>query len=410
MYVTLSISAQNKIIIQGNVLNKESVIGLEYAHLFIEKLSVGTYTESDGSFLLVLPAVCHDDTLIISSIGYHTLKMKVSEIESDTIFLVPKTNILEEVSIVSEYNPKNILKKVYKNRKILYPYKSQYCAKAYYREYFKRNDTTVQMLELVGSIAEKGIKYHPLFGNTELTMDSIYSIYRFNDKYVYSSLRFLGMFIRDGFQNQFNGSLYVDSTFFINNEKYISIAYIPKRTDSLTYTTYSSSTNMIDKQTIEDDSVEEHMVKVVNTCQYNTIYHFIVNLKDFALVEYDYSYNLLGEPDKFGLKVNRSYTNSMKFHLEYVKSNGIYYPANIVEHKEEIFLKKKNLEEIDYKQNQTKEYVLSEFEDSCTEAILPKEYLNYSEFIDDNQDKLFYDSIIPAFENEIKTSFLDDIK
>ncbi len=61
---------------------------------------------------------------------------------------------------------------------IVYSFKGLYSAKATSRQYFKKNDTTVLMFEVVDRIAEKGMKSNPALGNTQLTVDSIcYSIY-----------------------------------------------------------------------------------------------------------------------------------------------------------------------------------------------------------------------------------------
>lgn len=235
--LTNVVASQKKIVLEGIVLDFETKSQLVYAHIYSKSLSVGTFTNSEGRFVLVVPESAKNELLTVSCIGYYESEMSVSNFGGDTIFLMPKTNVLEEVEIISEYKPKEILKKVYKKRKINYPYEEQYCCNAYYREYFKRNDTTINMLELSGKIREKGIKYQA-FEHSELAIDSIFKLYRHDDQYIFGSLMFFGLFNQDGFKNSYNGTLLVDSVFFINNQKHISITFIPKKSDTITYEAY----------------------------------------------------------------------------------------------------------------------------------------------------------------------------
>ncbi|MDD3687798.1 MAG: carboxypeptidase-like regulatory domain-containing protein, partial [Bacteroidales bacterium] len=283
--LTNNVFTQEKIVLDGVVLDYESKGELVYAHVYCKNLSIGTFTNSEGRFLLVVPESAKNEVFTVSCIGYYESEISVSSFNEDTIFLFPKTNVLEEVEIISEYKPKEILKKVYKKRKINYPYDDQYCCNAYYREYFKRNDTTVQMLELSGKIREKGMKYEPMF-NTEIAIDTIYNFYRSDNKHIFSSLSFFGLFGRDGFKNSFNGTLQVDSVFFLSNEKHISITYIPKKSDTITYEAYESSVFISGDETTDEIRNESGGIRVVSTSQYNRIDRFVINLKDFALVEY----------------------------------------------------------------------------------------------------------------------------
>ncbi len=105
-----------------------------------------------------------------------------------------------------------------------------------------------------------------------------------DDKHVYGSLGFYGLFYWDGFYNHFNGDLHVDSTFYIGKEKHIAITFIQNRSDSIAYETYVSSTNMQDGQISEDKHIGKKELKFVNTSLYNRIQRFVVNLEGFALV------------------------------------------------------------------------------------------------------------------------------
>jgi hypothetical protein len=115
--LTNVVESQKKIVLEGLVLDFETKSQLVYAHIYSKSLSVGTFTNSEGRFVLVVPESAKNGLLTVSCIGYYESEMSVSSFNGDTIFLMPKTNVLEEVEIISEYKPKEILKKVYKKRK-----------------------------------------------------------------------------------------------------------------------------------------------------------------------------------------------------------------------------------------------------------------------------------------------------
>jgi hypothetical protein len=407
--LTNNVFTQKKIVLDGVVLDYESKGELVYAHVYCKNLSIGTFTNSEGKFVLVVPESAKNEVFTVSCIGYYESEISVSSFNEDTIFLFPKTNVLEEVEIISEYKPKEILKKVYKKRKINYPYDDQYCCNAYYREYFKRNDTTVQMLELSGKIREKGMKYQA-FEYSELAIDSIFKLYRHDDQYIFSSLMFFGLFNQDGIKNSYNGTLLVDRVFFINNQKLISITFIPKKSDTITYEAYESSVIYNEELTNELDSSEIKVIKVVSTSQYNRLYRFVINLNDYALVEYHYSFNLLGEPEKFDLSINKLYYNKRDAFVQYDKVDGKYYPVRLQESREIIFTKSSDFTDIDYRLNSFTEYFLFDFRRECHDSGFTNNYLFYLEFYDTQSSKIVTDGIIPQFEDSIKIDFEENIR
>jgi len=95
------IELKNKIIDQGTLLP------LENASIYIENTTIGTISNSDGKFLLVVPNEFAKDTLVISSIGFKSFKTLVDEFDSEfEIDLEEDIASLDEVVLIAEARPK----------------------------------------------------------------------------------------------------------------------------------------------------------------------------------------------------------------------------------------------------------------------------------------------------------------
>ena len=67
----------------------------------------GTISNSDGKFVLVVPREFENDTLVISSIGYKSFKVPISDFDnSEVIYLETDIASLDEVLIVAATRPK----------------------------------------------------------------------------------------------------------------------------------------------------------------------------------------------------------------------------------------------------------------------------------------------------------------
>ena len=113
-----SINTQNKSIeIRGSVLDPFN-IGIPYAAVSIPAKYIGSATNDEGDFQLSLSIKHLSDSLIVSSIGYKSFKIKVQ----DYINLKDKVIILEEdiaeLSAINILKPKDYIKNAIKNIKI----------------------------------------------------------------------------------------------------------------------------------------------------------------------------------------------------------------------------------------------------------------------------------------------------
>lgn len=93
--------------IKNSVLDAESFLPLESASVYIQNTTIGTITNSDGKFALVIPNKHLKDTLVISSIGFKSYKVPVDEFDSTfDVYLEPDVASLDEVILIAETRPK----------------------------------------------------------------------------------------------------------------------------------------------------------------------------------------------------------------------------------------------------------------------------------------------------------------
>jgi hypothetical protein len=102
-----SFSAFSQTEIKNSVLDAETFLPLESASVYIKNTTIGTITNVDGKFLLVVPERYKSDTLIISSIGFKSYKIPVDEFDSSyDVYLEPDVASLDEILLVAETRPK----------------------------------------------------------------------------------------------------------------------------------------------------------------------------------------------------------------------------------------------------------------------------------------------------------------
>lgn len=99
----------NKGIFKGRIINNESKSPVPYANIGFPGKNVGTVSDLDGNFLLEIPPPMQSDTLFVTSIGFETLKVVTQSLKSQTLSLSEKITVLDEVTVVTKRNSKDIL-------------------------------------------------------------------------------------------------------------------------------------------------------------------------------------------------------------------------------------------------------------------------------------------------------------
>ena len=90
---------QNRI--AGSVLNAESNLPVEYVNIGIVGKNIGTVSDKNGQFNLLIESQYLNDSLLFSCIGYESCSVKISDIkENDIIPLKEKPFLLNEVVVI----------------------------------------------------------------------------------------------------------------------------------------------------------------------------------------------------------------------------------------------------------------------------------------------------------------------
>jgi hypothetical protein len=77
----LCFSAQSQQQLTGQVIDKKTKEVLSYVNIGVVGKNIGTVTDREGKFTLLVPEINYDDPLRISIIGYKSIEMKVNEVE-----------------------------------------------------------------------------------------------------------------------------------------------------------------------------------------------------------------------------------------------------------------------------------------------------------------------------------------
>ncbi|MEL6812058.1 MAG: carboxypeptidase-like regulatory domain-containing protein [Bacteroidota bacterium] len=93
--------------IKGKVADFSTFMPIESASVYIENSTIGTVSNIDGKFVLLVPREYSSDTLTISSIGYKSFKTAIKDYDpSEDIYLEEDIASLDEVILVAETRPK----------------------------------------------------------------------------------------------------------------------------------------------------------------------------------------------------------------------------------------------------------------------------------------------------------------
>ena len=103
-FITATTFAQTEL--KGKVADFLTFQPIESASVYIENTTIGSITNADGNFVLKVPQQHLQDTLVISSIGYKSFRVEISEFENGSdIFLEEDVASLDEVVIVADPRP-----------------------------------------------------------------------------------------------------------------------------------------------------------------------------------------------------------------------------------------------------------------------------------------------------------------
>jgi hypothetical protein len=162
LFISLSFLAasfsfgQSYLTIGGSVQDEETKKPLSFASVSISGESIGTVTNVNGEFDFHIPEQYLHDTLVISHVGYKSLKRCVADIQNKHAFeLKPYAFLLNEVEIREKnLTGKEIVSKAIKNLTLNYSTKP-YCLEGFFREIEEENNKYVLLTEAAVDVYDK---------------------------------------------------------------------------------------------------------------------------------------------------------------------------------------------------------------------------------------------------------------
>lgn len=102
-----SLISYSQIELKNRVLDFSTLLPIESVNIYVQNTTIGTITNSDGKFVLLVPESHENDTLVISSIGFKSFKTPVGEFDNSVeVILEEDVASLDEVLLIAETRPK----------------------------------------------------------------------------------------------------------------------------------------------------------------------------------------------------------------------------------------------------------------------------------------------------------------
>lgn len=93
--------------LKNKVVDFMTMMPIENASVYVQNTTIGTITNADGKFVLLVPKEFENDSIVVSSIGFKSFKTTVDQFDNDfDILLEEDVASLDEILIVAENRPK----------------------------------------------------------------------------------------------------------------------------------------------------------------------------------------------------------------------------------------------------------------------------------------------------------------
>ncbi|QIJ88085.1 TonB-dependent receptor [Mesoflavibacter sp. HG96] len=107
VFILISSIATAQHELKNKVVDFINLLPIESASVYVQNTTIGTVTNADGKFVLLVPETMSKDTLVISSIGFKSFKVPVEEFDNSfEVFLEEDIATLEEVVLNATPRPK----------------------------------------------------------------------------------------------------------------------------------------------------------------------------------------------------------------------------------------------------------------------------------------------------------------
>lgn len=148
--LSLNLIAQNEGKITGKIVDANTGLPIEFANIYSNISGQGTISNNEGVFLYKTLNGLSADSLVISNIGYRSIRLSISMLlnsPEEVIDLIPVTYTLNEVSIKPLPEAKEIIAKAKENLDKNYS-QNPFLAECYFSEFTKEDGSYVRAMEL----------------------------------------------------------------------------------------------------------------------------------------------------------------------------------------------------------------------------------------------------------------------
>ncbi len=157
------LTAQTQLI-NGKIADAETSIGIAYSNIYIKGSQVGTVTNLSGEFEIYVPDSLSQDSLVISSIGYHPYILYLDTLQlTDSLYiqLNPNPYSLDQILMLSEdINSRDIVRQAIDRINKNYA-KKPHSIEAFFRELNFQDDVYQRLIEAAVLINDPGIRKDP---------------------------------------------------------------------------------------------------------------------------------------------------------------------------------------------------------------------------------------------------------
>lgn len=167
------LQTQAQIELKNKVVNFLSFAPIENASVYVQNTTIGSISNSDGKFVLLVPKKHENDTLVISSIGFKSFKSPVKDFDNSMeIFLEEDVASLDEIVLVASNRPKtgnDIVLRALEELPETLP-DSSYLQKGFIRHKERNKREFKWLVESAITLYDKGFqkeKYNPLKINAD---------------------------------------------------------------------------------------------------------------------------------------------------------------------------------------------------------------------------------------------------
>ena len=161
-------TGNDKITLRGSVFDQETLEPIVYVNVGLTGTTIGTVTNRNGEFQLIMPDSVSSSNLKLSHIGYESIEVESALLAEQPIdfFLKPVAIPLEEIT-VSISNPLHVLNDMLDKREQNYAHVPVYLT-SFYREGIEYKRRNIDLTEAVLRVYKTGSQYDSNYDQVKL--------------------------------------------------------------------------------------------------------------------------------------------------------------------------------------------------------------------------------------------------